>query len=471
MNNRRPGIVVSGLHSGSGKTLVTLALLQGLEKKGFAVRPFKCGPDFIDPRFHEWISGRTSVNLDPFFLSPGEVQALYDRMTEGLSGGVAEGVMGFYDGLAKKTSTYDLARILDLPVLLAVYSKGMAETLASVVKGVRDHRPDTRLVGVIAVQTGSPKHGDILARALEEEGLPPLLGTLPRDESLKLPERHLGLVDVRELDRSGQLGRLARQLDHFSSDWHWEKIGGFFDQSSGESLSVRSGPPHSLVPGTRRSGNKKKLRLGVAWDSAFRFYYPENWSALESRGIEIVSFSPLRDPVLPEELDGIYLGGGYPEHFLEELSKNTSFLESVQGFHASGRFVYAECGGMLYLTEGPVENEQIRWAGLFPYRFRMNARLRRLGYVSAVPVGGEGWFSDSSPIRGHFFHYSELVAKNPASEVPPGFLVDGRPEGFRSGQALASYMHLYFPSSPHFLEEFVNQLENVHSPSRNSSHI
>ncbi|AIA30461.1 MAG: Cobyrinic acid a,c-diamide synthase (CbiA) [Leptospirillum sp. Group II 'C75'] len=469
MKNRRPGVVVAGLHSGSGKTLVTLALLQGLQKRGYVVRPFKCGPDFIDPRFHEWISGRTSVNLDPFFLSSGDIQALYDRMTEGLSGGVAEGVMGFYDGLAKKTSTYDLARILDLPVLLAVHSKGIAETLASVVKGVRDHRPDSRLAGIIAVQTGSPKHGEILSRALEEEGLPPLLGTLPRDENLKLPERHLGLVDVRELERSGQLGSLSQQLEHFSSNWHWEKIGIFFDRPSRESLSGRSDSPDSLVPGTKRSGNQKKLRLGVAWDSAFRFYYPENWSALESRGIEIVSFSPLQDPVLPEELDGIYLGGGYPEHFLEELSQNISFLESVRSFHASGRFIYAECGGMLYLTDGPLENEKIRWAGLFPYRFRMNGHLRRLGYVSAVPVGEEGWFSGSSSIRGHFFHYSELVPKNPAPEVSPGFLVDGRPEGFRSGPALASYMHLYFPSSPRFLEEFADQLENNHSHMRKSS--
>lgn len=263
MKNRRPGVVVAGLHSGSGKTLVTLALLQGLQKRGYVVRPFKCGPDFIDPRFHEWISGRTSVNLDPFFLSSGDIQALYDRMTEGLSGGVAEGVMGFYDGLAKKTSTYDLARILDLPVLLAVHSKGIAETLASVVKGVRDHRPDSRLAGIIAVQTGSPKHGEILSRALEEEGLPPLLGTLPRDENLKLPERHLGLVDVRELERSGQLGSLSQQLEHFSSNWHWEKS----ESSSTDPLVnlFPVAPIHPIPLFLARSGPEIKRNFVWEW--------------------------------------------------------------------------------------------------------------------------------------------------------------------------------------------------------------
>ncbi len=458
----RAGMVVAGLHSGSGKTLVTMALLQGLEKRGYAVRPFKCGPDFIDPRFHEWISGRTSVNLDPFFLAPEKIRVLYDRMTEGLSGGVAEGVMGFYDGLARKTSTYDVARTLDLPVLLVVFSKGMAETVASVVRGVQDHRPDARILGVIAVQTGSPRHGEILAAALEEEGLPPLVGTLARQEAFRLPERHLGLVDVRELEQSGQLARLSGQMERASSGWDWEKISSFFDKVRSNELS---GPCDILVPGTQQRQNiagRSFLRLGVAWDAAFRFYYPENWSELEKKGIEIVPFSPLEDAGLPEDLDGIYLGGGYPERFPEKLSENISFLESVRRFHADGRFVYAECGGMLYLTEGPLERPELRWAGLFPYRFRMTGRLRRLGYASAVPVLEEGWFSDPSPIRGHFFHYSELVPESSTVPLSPAFLVDGRPEGFRSGQAMGSYLHLYFPSSPPFLDEFVRRMQGGH---------
>lgn len=454
----RYGVVVSGLHSGSGKTLVTLALLGGLQSRGRIVRPFKCGPDFIDPRFHEWISGRTSVNLDPYFLSGEGIQSLFDRMAKGFAGGVAEGVMGFYDGVARRTSTYDVARTLDLPVILAVYSKGMAETVASVVRGVRDFRSDSNIQGVIAVQTGSPRHGTILAQALEEEGLPPLLGTLPRHEAFRLPERHLGLVDVREIQGEEGMSRLSEELSRAVSDWEWEKILGFFDTPHtgmvppDETVSIPGTPVHA------KTGHA--FRLGVAWDKAFRFYYPENWIELEKRGVGIVPFSPMEDREIPPGLDGIYLGGGYPEQFAEDLSRNRSFLESIRRFHQDGHFIYAECGGMLYLTQGLSDRPDLAWAGILPCRFRMNGKLRRLGYVSATPVRGESWSPDPSPVRGHFFHYSELVFDSEKDRFPPAFLVDGQPEGFQSKKTLASYLHLYFSSSSGFVDEFVRQLAN-----------
>jgi len=452
----RYGVVVSGLHSGSGKTLVTLALLRGLQERGRAVRPFKCGPDFIDPRFHEWISGRTSVNLDPYFLTGEGLGNLFDRMTRGFSGGVAEGVMGFYDGLARGTSTYDVARTLNLPVILTVYAKGMADTLASIVRGVHDFRPDSNIRGIIAVQTGSARHVSILAKALEEEGLPPLLGVLPRHESFRLPERHLGLVDVRE--REGEVGNagLTEELSRAVSDWKWEDILDFFNPTLSGMI-----PPDETVslPGTQlhaKAGHH--VRLGVAWDKSFRFYYPENWAELEKRGVGIVPFSPMEDREIPSGLDGIYLGGGYPELFAEELAGNRSFLESIRRFYQDGGFIYAECGGMLYLTQGLSTRPDLDWAGILPCRFRMNGNLRRLGYVSATPVQGEAWSSDLSPIRGHFFHYSELVFDAEKDRLPPAFLVDGQPEGFQSKKALASYLHLYFSSNPGFVDAFVRQL-------------
>ena len=441
----RYGVVVSGLHSGSGKTLVTLALLRGLRERGRAVRPFKCGPDFIDPRFHEWISGRTSVNLDPYFLSGEGLQNLFDRMTTGFSGGVAEGVMGFYDGLARGTSTYDVARTLNLPVILAVYAKGMAETLASIVRGVRDFRPDSNIRGIIAVQTGSSRHVSILAKALEEEGLPPLLGALPRHDAFRLPERHLGLVDVREVEGEVAVSGLPEELLRAVSDWKWENILDFFNP-------VPSGmvPPDETVslPGTQLQAKAgHACRLGVAWDKSFRFYYPENWAELEKRGVGIVPFSPMEDRELPSGLDGIFLGGGYPEQFAEELAGNRSFLESIRRFHQDGRFIYAECGGMLYLSQGLSTRPDLDWACILPCRFRMNGKLRRLGYVSATPVRGEAWSSEPFPIRGHFFHYSELVFDTEKALLPPAFLVDGHPEGFQSKKTLASYLHLYFSSN------------------------
>lgn len=473
----RPGLLVGGLHSGSGKTLVTLTLLHGLEERGYSVRPFKCGPDFIDPRFHEWMSGRTSVNLDPFFLGNNALSDLYDRMTQSLSGGLVEGVMGFYDGAEKGTSSYDVAKILDLPVVLAVYAKGMAETIAAVVAGVQKFRPGWNLLGVIAVQTGSSRHGEILARALDHEQLPPLIGTLPRHEDLQLPERHLGLVDVRELEEGENLLRLRNRLSLLSAGWDWNLICSRFNQVS---CTTQDKIGKQRIPGASCRSTPSSIRLGVAWDSAFRFYYPENWSALEEQGIQLVPVSPQSDPMLPADLDGFYLGGGYPEHYAETLSMNREFLESVRSFYTSGGIIYAECGGMLYLSHGPdnlsrgsenggvdetenkSENYSTEWAGILPFRFRMNGKLKRLGYIEAYPVEGSFWAASSSPIRGHFFHYSELIPCNDLHEKLPGpaFTVQEKPEGFQTGNLVASYLHLYFPSNPLILKQFVGALRN-----------
>ncbi len=456
----RPGVLVGGLHSGSGKTLATLALLHGLEERGYRVRPFKCGPDFIDPRFHEWMTGRTSVNLDLFFSAGEELPALYDRMIRSLSGGVVEGVMGFYDGLEKGTSTYDVAKALGLPVFLAVYAKGMADTVAAVVKGVREYRSGWSLDGVIAVQTGSRRHGEILARALDQEKLPPLIGTLPRHEDLALPERHLGLVDVRELEEKGSLSRIRKKLSELTADWDWERSCSRFSQ-------VSATPPgcaeERIIPGATFREKTSSIRLGVAWDSAFRFYYPENWSVLEERGIQLVPVSPQSDRKLPADLDGLYLGGGYPEHFAGSLSGNRGFLSSVRDFHANGGVVYAECGGMLYLSHGPdheQENQETDWLGILPFRFRMNGRLKRLGYIEAHPVDGGFWKAATGSIRGHLFHYSELIPLEASSgqALAPAFTVQEKPEGFQMPNLVASYLHLYFPSNPLVLNQFVEAL-------------
>ncbi|MHB1605623.1 MAG: cobyrinate a,c-diamide synthase [Leptospirales bacterium] len=471
-----PGLLVGGVHSGSGKTLVTMALLHGLEERGYLVRPFKCGPDFIDPRFHEWMTGRTSVNLDLFFLGENELASLYDRMIRSLSGGLVEGVMGFYDGAEKRTSTYDVAKILGLPVLLAVHAKGMAETISAVVEGVQKFRDGWNLMGIVGVQTGTPRHTEILARALDREGLPPLLGTLPRHDDFQLPERHLGLVDVRELDEGGKLLKLKKRFSELTADWNWEAICSHFIQVP---AAVQSRSEEQGIPGTTFRGTSSSIRLGVAWDSAFRFYYPENWSSLEEKGIQLVPVSPQTDRSLPEDLDGFYLGGGYPEHYAKRLSENSEFIDSVRSFYAAGGLIYAECGGMLYLTHGPENTsgnepvkspeeepdkkpgeQKIDWVGILPFRFHMNGKLKRLGYIEACPVAGDFWKTSSPSIRGHFFHYTELIPLKESHEHFPGpaFTVSGKTEGFQTTNLVASYLHLYFPSSPLFLEQFIEAL-------------
>ena len=348
---------------------------------------------------------------------------------------------------------------LGLPVVLVIPSKGIAETIGALVRGFLAHRPGWIPLGILATQTGSDRHGDILARTLEREGLPPLIGTIPRNEKLTLPERHLGLVTRWELERDGTLQTFRSILDRCSDGWDWERLSGHFVSSL----------PASDSPGVRSNPVTGNIRLGVAWDDAFRFYYHENFSALEERGVDIVCFSPLKDPFLPADLDGLYFGGGYPEVFSRGLSENRSFLDSLAAFARTGKPIYAECGGMLYLTEGPME-ETVRWSGLIPCRFRMKERLKRLGYVEATPSGGHFLSSGKGSIRGHLFHYSELVFSGGESTLPgePAFFVPDEAEGFSLGNIVASYLHLYFPSNPSVLDSWLHAL-SVASRKRRSS--
>ena len=518
------GILVAGAGSGSGKTLATLALLSGLLERGLDVLPYKCGPDFIDPRHHERVALTPSRNLDLHFTPPDPLRQGFDRELSGRSGAVVEGVMGLFDGLAGGRSTFDLAQVLELPVVLVLSARGMAETAAALVRGLVSFREGLSFAGVIATRTGSARHGEMIARALEAEGLPPLLGVLPRDPLLELPERYLGLSAPGEEGEEKERLFLERLSEH-ARRFQWERILPFFAPSSSSSAlqgqssagipsghqgspvtspsrpapegragnnapennrqrgdprgpwaaflsslqdrAVRPLPgespmePSSLLPGEKgedKGGGgaiPRPPRLAVALDRAFWFYYHENWEELRKAGIEIVFFSPLEDTRLPAGTSGLYFGGGYPESFARALSQNRSMVESVRDFCLSGRPVYAECGGMLYLTRGPVEesligNEggegegefakkpggrsavsspdpQAGMVGVLPVRYRMGERLRRLGY-SEVEAASGLFAGVPGPLRGHLFHYTTLVE----DVLPEG---DGQPavSGRRGG--------------------------------------
>ncbi len=464
MSERPKGVVVAGLSSGSGKTVATMALLRGLSSRGFDVAPMKCGPDFIDPRFHEAVVSGPSYNLDMYFLSGDELGKRYGRFVEGRSGGVVEGVMGLFDGEAKKTATSDIARTLGLPVILVINAKGLAETVSALVKGVLAHDPELAILGVIATFTGSKRHGDILREALEREGLPPLLGTIERDQALALPERHLGLVGAGELSRSGFLERFLETLDtKVLPGFSWELIEpNFSRQESSPGVLPGEAPFFRAV---HRSPNAilPRYRLGVAMDRAFCFYYPENMEMLLELGVLPVPFSPMEDPFLPEDLDGLFFGGGYPELYAEELSRNQSMKESVRAFSATGAPVVGECGGFLYLTMGPKNREDDSelhdFVGLFPVRFLMGEKLRRLGYAE-VSHPGSGPFSEATGfVRGHIFHYS-FLQKDLSEEVPlsPAFLRGVEDEGMMAGNTIGSYLHLYFPSNREYAASLVASL-------------
>ena len=426
--------MIAGTNSGSGKTTLTLGILRALKQRGLNVVPFKCGPDYIDPLFHRQAAGNPSWNLDAYLHSEQE----FFRRTRDCDAAVVEGVMGLFDGIYPDrldASCAELAAKLSLPVILTVNAQGIGGSIAPLVKGFSEWHPEVKIIGVLANKVGSVRHAEILKKALASASLPPLLGYLIRDEHLILPERHLGLA-VGRLDEYW-LNDLADEVERTVN------LNKLLELTTGEipCLPVENDPPASL-------------RLGVARDEAFCFYYEANLAALRQHGVEIVPFSPRHDPVLPEHLDGISLGGGYPELYMQDLNANESMMESIRGF-AENHFVYGECGGYLYLLDS-LENfagETLSGLCLLPGRARMNRKLASLGYREVNGPWGKG--------RGHEFHYSSLI------ESPPGPCLwqCSDAHGHQSecggiqGKVFGSYIHLYFADNPELIQSILKQMQ------------
>ena len=415
--------MIAGTHSGSGKTTLTLGILRALKRRGLNVAPFKCGPDYIDPLFHQQAAGVISWNLDTFFGSESEFQ----RQSAGHDAAVVEGVMGLFDGIYPdrlEGSCAELAAKLHLPVILAVNAQGISGSIAPLVKGFVQWNPEVRIIGVLADKVGSAHHAQLLKSALESAGLPPLLGCLMRNDRWILPERHLGL----------SVGKL-------NDDWLDDLAGEIEKSVELDRLLKRS--EREIPPLPAEEVHPYSLRLGVARDEAFCFYYEANLEALRRNGVEIVPFSPLHDAGLPEKLDGIYLGGGYPELYLKELNANPDMMQSIRTF-AENHFVYGECGGYLFLLESleNFEGETLPELGLLPGHAKMNRKLAALGYREVEGAWGRA--------RGHEFHYSSLI------EPPQGpYLWHSRDKYGREadcggvrGKVCGSYIHLHFAGSP-----------------------
>ena len=348
--------LLGGVNSGSGKTTLAAALLRALRRRGIDVAPFKCGPDYIDPSFHRQAAGRASFNLDPCFHAGAALRSAFARSAATADAAVVEGVMGLFDGTCPGTragSSAEIAARLGLPVVLVVNARGISGSIAPLVKGFCEWDPEVRIAGVIADFTGSARHGQLLADALRTAGLPPLLGRFDRNEAWRLPERHLGLtigtLDDALLDRMADAAEESIDLDRLLE-------------------LARIPRPAAVVSAAAQATSG--LRLGVAQDEAFHFYYEENFELLRERGVELVFFSPLHDRDLPPELDGLWFGGGYPELFAETLAANDAMLDAVRSFAASGRVVWGECGGFLYLLDGLTGFDGLRYPmlGLLPDR-------------------------------------------------------------------------------------------------------
>ena len=445
------GFVIAGTKSGCGKTTLTLGFLAALARRGLTVAPFKVGPDFIDPGHHTRIAGNQSRNLDGWMLTKEYNLQCFARSAADADVAVVEGVMGLFDGYDGKSelgSTAQMAKWLGLPVILVVDAASMARSAAAVVMGFELFDPKLSFAGVIFNNLGSSRHLQYLLESLRENISMPCLGGIIRRPDLEMPERHLGLVtsDDAPLDRD-TVGRLADLIEE-SIDLDLLL----------ESLKELIMPEKSRKP---QNACEKTVRIAVARDNAFCFYYPDNLELLEAYGAEIVNFRPLMDNDLPSDIDGLYLGGGYPELYAKELAENRKLRERIKFQSRIGMPIYGECGGFMYLCEELIDQSGRRYpmTGCFPFAARMFPRLKALGYREIKLIRNTVIGNIGLTIRGHEFHYSELTRST--SDVLTAYRLSDRagmnkpPEGYLIENTLGSYNHLHFGSQPAAAGQFV----------------
>ena len=464
----KKGFVIGATGSGTGKTTITLALLSCLRQMGYNVAPFKVGPDFIDPGHHTRVAGRTCYNLDSWMLPKAYNQELFNAKSRGADIAVVEGVMGLfdgYDGRSESGSTAQMAKWLDLPVVLVISARGKARSAAAIVKGFETFDPDLKLAGVIFSKTGSLRHYEYLKQAVEQYCKTPCLGYMPRNDSIVMPERHLGLVTVDEAGLDKQtLSTLSGMIrDHVDMAGLIKRLDPIPPGRPKEPDPIEPGPIKSNpIKSAQPEPDTHAPVIAVARDKAFCFYYPDNLEILEQSGAILEEFSPLDDETLPPGIDGIYLGGGYPEVFAHRLSQKTEMLGRIHTLSRDGMPIYGECGGFMFLCRylsGTDGGRTFPMAGCFDFKVTMSKQLRSLGYREIrlkkdTIIGKKG-----DRIRGHEFHYSSL--ENPDQDIENVYQVASRAgqdiqlKGYRVLNTLGSYFHLHFGSNPESARHFV----------------
>lgn len=455
------GIVIAGERSGVGKTTVTLALLSYLSQQGRRIQSFKVGPDYIDPMFHRDVTGRSCRNLDPVLTSETYVQRCFAQHTQDIDGAIVEGVMGLFDGAAGRqdfASTAHIARLLNLPVLLVVDCSRMSYSIAALVQGYRYFDSRLQFAGVVLNRVGSDRHLELLKAALEPLHLP-ILGVLRRQDSITIPDRHLGLIPTAELSN---LKAIIDQLAQIGQEcFDWPKLLPLLELSN--PLPTEHSREARDFDRPRPLLSKCPARVAIARDSAFSFYYPDNLDLLAELGAELIPWSPLRDRALPRGAQGLYLGGGFPEIFAAELAANQAAQHSVRQAIAAGMPTYAECGGLMYLCQAITTFEQARFpmVGVLPTTAVMGQRLT-LGYRQAVAQHSTPLITQGETVWGHEFHRSHLTPPPPsplfnflspsASRLPP-------PEGWYLPHLHASYLHLHWGDRAELPLRFLQQCQ------------
>ncbi len=447
-----PRLVIAGLSGDSGKTLVSLAVLLEARRRGIAVRAFKKGPDYIDAAWLAWASGAPARNLDTFLM--GFDRAAQSFLRHAVPGGlnVVEGNRGLYDGVDAQGShsTGALAKALRAPVVLVLNATKMTRTAAAVVLGCLRLDPEVPMAGVIVNHVSGTRHANILRDAIETFCGIPVLGALPNGEGTLLPARHLGLIPPAEHPDSSTLAQ--NLLDVTRGRLDWERL---FD------ISARV--PNIEAPPLDDPGDKRAPRMRIAYvkDAAFTFYYPENLDALRSQGAELIPVSALSGSALPAELDGLYIGGGFPETHAATLAANTALLNSIRHAARRGLPIYAECGGLMLLARGLVwQSARYEMAAVLPFDVEVCSSPQGHGYVELCVDVANPFFPRGFVMKGHEFHYSRILpnGSSPLSTVCAvrrgAGCLDHR-DGIVDGNVWASYTHLHALATPEWARSFL----------------
>ena len=444
-----PRVVISALRGGSGKTVLSIGVITALTARGNSVAPFKKGPDYIDAGWLALAAGRPCYNLDTFLLSAEAIRRSFCLHSPAADSAVIEGNRGLFDGidLGGATSTAELAKLLQAPVVLCLDCTKTTRTMAVVVCGLIGFDPGLAIRGVILNRVAGARHESILRRSIEHYSGVPVIGAVPKLDREIFPERHMGLVPTPEhgwaADSIGAIGRVASEhidLDAF--------VG-----------IARSAPPveesvcHPAAAESRKAPRPPVVRIGILRDSAFQFYYPENIEALSAAGADILMISPLVDKDLPD-IDALYIGGGFPETHAPELAANTAFSRRLRELVEEGLPVYAECGGLMYLGEAlEVEGRRHAMAGVLPVAFALFKRPQGHGYTVLSVEGENPYYPAGAEIRGHEFHYSRVVRwggrdRDLVFRMQRGAGIRAGRDGILYKNVLATYTHIHALGTP-----------------------
>ena len=448
----RPRVLISAAHKSSGKTTLTLGLAAALVARGHVVQPFKKGPDYIDPLWHSMAAGRSCYNLDFHMMARAEIDACFTAASAGARISLIEGNKGLYDGLDLDGSNSNaaLAKQLAAPVVLVIDARGMTRGVAPLILGYQAFDPDVRIAGVILNQLGGSRHESKLRAVIEYYTSVPVIGAVQYDESLRIAERHLGLVPANEAGAAR--ARIAAV---------GEKVAAQVDLARLLALADAAPDWRSKAPAPPAGNRGERVRIAIAQDAAFGFYYGEDLDALVAANAELVPFDTLNDPALPEA-DGLVIGGGFPEMFMRELSANAPLRAAIKAAIEAGLPTYAECGGLMYLSKSLSWNGQTRdMVGVVPGDTVMHARPVGRGYARLAPSGDDPW-AERDVIPAHEFHYSSLdglpADSRYAYRVERGHGIDGRNDGYLAHNLLAAYVHRRGAGAQGWITPFLNQV-------------